>query len=700
MALDIGWSGNYRAGHWTPIYVTAVDDSGALARTVTLDIVTPQGSSFALNIRNQFVVHPEPNTYLLYAPLGFRLDETVAVIRDAQTGKRLAEKVFDSSTAINNEDGPISFATAQHGDEILIGVGGRQSALRMLQRSGTIRDNPANVSSDTAATEDLWKKLEYLSVQVGFLDAKLLPDTPMGYDGLHLLVLNGPDLLEMSLRQQQAIAAWIKGGGRLLLWPGDGIVPDDSPIARLLPCKIGENETVSLTVEDTKKLGVASRLEKLPGRKVTPLPGSTKFDTLLGKAQVHIGRAGIGSVAVVSVDASQLVFNGEKEAQKFWWPVLGKLIDISHMSPANRQYWQPNPEEARRVAALETVIDRLGDVPGVGKFDFSYIAVVMIAMMFIVGPIDWFVLKKLGRQPWTWITTGGWIALVTFGALYVGRVFKSGELHYRTVRLIDQADGEVVGAMDVVGIYSPRTQSYGLNGPRDAWWEPANAEAETMPWRRARQHGLTDVFLGQDGRGTLPGSMTVNVWNLRFMQSELGDPSSVAPVLKADLRRVGAVGAANERIIGTITNLSAMPLRNVRLRTKRGSVVLRPGNTSGTDSTNVEVLKPHEALRVDFASASMLYPESEAEVKAGQLHAYARANGTPIAEQAPSFLYATCDIQVERTDRVEELLQRTDLACIYAESEDVAPAVTLEHKNGVPAREKHWQVVRAIVELK
>ena len=37
--------------------------------------------------------------------------------------------------------------------------------------------------------------------------------------------------------------------------------------------------------------------------------------------------------------------------------------------------------------------------------------------------------------------------------------------------------------MDVVGIYSPKTQRYFLEGQRNEWWEPANIDAP-MPWRQ------------------------------------------------------------------------------------------------------------------------------------------------------------------------------------------------------------------------
>ncbi len=50
-------------------------------------------------------------------------------------------------------------------------------------------------------------------------------------------------------------------------------------------------------------------------------------------------------------------------------------------------------------------------------------------------------IKRLGKQPWTWVTTSGFVVLVTVGAIYVGHIFKSGDLHFRTTSIIDESHG-------------------------------------------------------------------------------------------------------------------------------------------------------------------------------------------------------------------------------------------------------------------
>ena len=89
------------------------------------------------------------------------------------------------------------------------------------------------------------------------------------------------------------------------------------------------------------------------------------------------------------------------------------------------------------------------------------------------------VLKRLGLQPWTWVTTAGWIAVITLGAILVGGLFKSGTLSYRTTTVIDEADHSRIAALTLAGIYSPRTTDYTLATEPHMWWQPA---ADPNPW--------------------------------------------------------------------------------------------------------------------------------------------------------------------------------------------------------------------------
>src|SRR4029453_279470 len=92
--VDVGWNGAYRAGRWAPFYIAASDDAAMPARNVIIEIMAPHDKTFAVRIYNPATIRPDPTTILIYVPLSLALENTVAVIRDPNGLKKLAERPF------------------------------------------------------------------------------------------------------------------------------------------------------------------------------------------------------------------------------------------------------------------------------------------------------------------------------------------------------------------------------------------------------------------------------------------------------------------------------------------------------------------------------------------------------------------------------------------------------------------------------
>src|SRR5262249_51087912 len=141
------------------------------------------------------------------------------------------------------------------------------------------------------------------SVEVAHIDPALLPGTPAGYESLDLLVLNRPNLLRLDAGRQQAILDWVRAGGNLLLWPGDDLPPDGSPLAQALPCDVGD--LVDYPVDDATRvrLGLSQRFKSLRGRKLVQREGAWPIDFLPSSAVRAYGRRyGLGQIVVVPFD--------------------------------------------------------------------------------------------------------------------------------------------------------------------------------------------------------------------------------------------------------------------------------------------------------------------------------------------------------------------------------------------------------------
>jgi hypothetical protein len=384
---------------------------------------------------------------------------------------------------------------------------------------------------------------------------------------------------------------------------------------------------------------------------------------------------------------------------------------------------------------MEVVIDRLGNVPGIGRFDFSYVAWVLLAMMVIVGPVDWFVLKKLGRQPWTWATITGWCVLITVGALYMGRVFKSGDLHYRTMKMIEQDGEQVVCVTEVAGIYTPKTAPFAVKGGDYLWWQPAKTD-NSERYRQRQQYGTKFDFV-QDRRGQQlmlregeEPTMFVPIWNLRFMQGTDAQPGDTKPVIAAELELVGKRGSGARQVKGTVKNLSGGTMRNVCVWVNEGIAMATTPNQSPDDfqgtrpsymppsNNNAKMsrvklgtgLQPEVAAGRQVEFTAPVHAAGPAEVSFSKkmsptrrYYYYESSSGNASEVNVPemAFVRGAMSLNPERTQRVIEMFGRGEaVACVLAEVEVGSSDVKLIQGSPMEAKQRHWQVVRAIVPIK
>jgi len=662
LSVDIGWTGKIRANRWIPIFVTASDTK---SRNVILTIHWPHGGNFSMDIEQAFAIGPNPQTFPLLLPTrgyAYSFQNAVYTLRDADTQKALAHFPEPDSLALASEMSNVLQATGS-----LVAVSGRQTHLESLQSVA-----PENV------------------LTIGYLPSNFLPSAGIGYDAIDLLVLNQPNLNPVAggtepaidPTQQQAIVDWVRAGGNLLIWPSDNGFPSRSPLAEVLPCHTGDRINLELTPAELKKAGLSKRFARMSAFKLVPENGAQEIKLFGGQTSAYSKELGLGRIIVAPVNVAGLQFDTIDQARPFWATLTagtGVKMTQAEINAAQVKStpWTYSSEDDSQNTAEVKVADRLGDVPGAGQFGFFYVAGVMALMMFVVGPLDWFVLRRLGRQPWTWATTTGWIALISFAAIFVGYLFKSGDLHYRTLRLEYQVGDMTIAGSDIVAIYSPHTEDYALQAAPDQWWQPAATPNYSGG-------GMTiDVPFHQTYQGNVPRAMRVNVWSTRFLREDHLTPGP--PIVAASL----TVSADKKRVTGVIKNLTDRPLINIRIRTvlgngrfvlKRESPTTAPA-TNPAESLETNQIPPYTTVRV------------EASLDPRDVSSYPTNNLDPSGLAVPIH-----DLDMRLSKRLDEMVQREHLACIDLTVDNPAPAVPLE---GHPeAKQQHWQYVRALVDLK
>jgi hypothetical protein len=151
--------------------------------------------------------------------------------------------------------------------------------------------------------------------------------------------------------------------------------------------------------------------------------------------------------------------------------------------------------------------------------------------------VDYWVLKKLDRQPLTWITCAGWILIFTVGAYYGVQALRAGDLQLRMVSVCDAIAGtDTAWQTQYTGIFAPRSDDYAFTGlDASQWWSGLAPSPKYMNHLGGQYH-RRDIYCTQQDGGSLPDSVPIGIWTMQCLQSE---GPAAAPALSVALERHG-----------------------------------------------------------------------------------------------------------------------------------------------------------------
>lgn len=259
------------------------------------------------------------------------------------------------------------------------------------------------------------------------------PQEAAALAGLDVLVLHDLPRLHLSGPAQEAIADWVRNGGRLLLFaspdPGEF---HGSPLESLLPLR----PSGTATVEGLPVLeGTPDRAQVLLSRGGRPL--------LLAGPRVA------GVVALVTTPLPSTDLLGSQQTQDLFRRFA------AHCDAAQSSF--PDVGED---------IKLLGAPPELKPPDLALVAWFLLGYVVLVGPVNWMVLRRRDRMLRIFLTVpllAGGFALLAFMGGWMVRgdevlLLEAGQLGLRS----GEAGARWQG---LTGLYSPRSAVYTLSFP-------------------------------------------------------------------------------------------------------------------------------------------------------------------------------------------------------------------------------------------
>jgi hypothetical protein len=498
----------FKSGAWTPVYVDITAGPEGLEGAQLIVEVSDSD-----DIQSNYVISlprldpREAFTALTYAKPGTAGGDLTATVQVG--GKNyLFKKSIEQYQSFNL-------------DEVLyLTVGSRLAGLRRTVLA-------INEQAEQAQGPQQWKN--FYRPRASFIDdVELLPTRWFGYASVDLMILTTGNLdfvtklLNDQKNRKQALAEWVRRGGRLLISMGRNQDVANKLLEQMqisLPVRITGTRPVP-QLDDVEKW-LSNRLPdqrksfplrnretkdgKIPPIDVTKLETTAPdLDVLirLEKEQPLMVRMpqGRGQVMLVAFDLDQPPFTAWGAQSYFWEALLIQAHFLTRDLGRDTQDQQgrsgsgsgDKESNIELAADLQQGLEHFGDVPVIS---FGWVALFILVYIIIVGPLDYFFLKKVvKRLELTWITFPTVVLVVSAVAYFAAYSLKGNDLKINKIDLvdIDLANQKAYGDAWFT-LFSPRIQLYtiGIEPAAPVWAQETEEEKKAS--------GVMVSWLGRPG---------------------------------------------------------------------------------------------------------------------------------------------------------------------------------------------------------
>ena len=443
-SIRIGFQDQWKVGHWTPFEIGLRSDGPANARVV---ITVPDGDGIPVRtVSPALDITAGETTLLVYAKPGRRETPVEVLLEDE--GTEIAQRRFPA------DELPTGLLSTQ---ELVLVVGASESFALTTQNR-----------QDSART-----------VMVKADDLAEFPTHWYGYDTLDAVVLLTSQLepfsgLSPDDQRLHALQQWIGMGGRLVLSAGENAeqhLAKGLPLASFAPGEFqgmatfrrsGVLETYAETTDPLSSAGSVQvpRLANVSG-KVEAYEGNSPSELPI----VVRSPVGFGQIAFIGVNIDGPLIADWAAKGRLYNRLLGKPAE-PRISEADTKLGEVTHMGYSDLAGqLRSSLDQF---PGVSTVPFWWIGAIALVYILLIGPGDYFLLKRLKRMELTWVTFPLLVVLFSAAAIAWAWSGKGSQVLLNQVDVIDVDLSEPGGSPALsrgtswMTIFSPATEQYDL----------------------------------------------------------------------------------------------------------------------------------------------------------------------------------------------------------------------------------------------
>ncbi len=322
-----------------------------------------------------------------------------------------------------------------------------------------------------------------------------VPSLEEGLDALDVLVVTGG--FQFDEAQSAAVSRWVRSGGHLVF--GATAEVDElrrNALLSWMPLEF---------VEEGRFDDLASLVDRVRGRPELPsrrdaagarlrfTEGQALVSSLDGAVVARVAY-GLGRVTVCAVDWS--------EPPLAEWKGLSGLFDFLTDLPATDEQEHRDSAAAQLgsggLSEMATQLaSQLDQFPGVLRQRYLIVLVMILALVILVGPIDYWLVQRLLKRPrLTWVTLPVWVLAATLAADACADRWNGARAMANQFDLIDiDADSGLTRLQSRMTYYSDSTRRYELKAEVLPWLtESGDREQARVSWAGVPESGFRGMY--------------------------------------------------------------------------------------------------------------------------------------------------------------------------------------------------------------
>lgn len=436
ITVDGGYGGFYRPDHWTPLHVTIQNRGAGIQGRV---IVRPETSAGGLS-----------NAYSLPVDLPPQTGDDPAVFSD------FLYVILDGGDAtlrvefLNEDDGVLISR------DVTLRALAPRDALHVVLSESTNLSNPITLDNVHPAG--------YRGYTI-YWQLNNLPDRAGGLDAVNTILFNDINTSDLDdadatfgavgiqqIEQKAALRAWVLNGGHLIVTGGAAWELTANGLQDMLPFVPQSFQTAQ---DLTPMAHFAADYEtELSGDyflTVGEIIGDVLLTNAAGDPLIIRRGYGNGTVDYLTVDPNAAPLVNWRNRDKLWFTLATSTQARPNWSYGFSQWDQGTTamEILPGVTLLPAVMTLIG---------------FLAAYVLLIGPINYFILSRINRQGYAWVTIPFFIGIFSVLAFQLGFQIRGDRVILSRLSVIQTwQDSQQAHVHQLIGLLAPRRNNYTLS---------------------------------------------------------------------------------------------------------------------------------------------------------------------------------------------------------------------------------------------